>query len=252
MSQIGRELDGKVALITGGARVKGQGAAEGRLFASRGATVVLADVLDEEGERTAGGIEGADYVHLDVTSEIDWDSAVADVVGRHGRLDVLINNAGIARVGQLVNTTTEDWNLTVAVNQTGVFFGMRAAARAMIEAGNGGAIVNISSVAGLEGLFGSTAYGASKWAVRGMTKIAAKELGRHRIRVNSIHPGFIDTDMLDDGGYDEQQRAQMARQAPLGRLGDSDDIANMALYLVSEAAGFVTGQEFVVDGGWHG
>ncbi len=252
MAEIGRELEGKVALITGGARTKGQGAAEGRLFASRGATVILADVLDEEGERTAGEIEGAEYAHLDVTSEQEWDDVVADIIARHGRLDVLVNNAGIARMGQLVNTRVEDWDLTMAINQTGVFLGMRAGARAMIEAGNGGAIVNISSVAGMEGLFGSTAYGASKWAVRGMTKIAAKELGRHGIRVNSIHPGFIDTDMLAQGNFDEDQRAKMARSAPVGRLGVPEDIANMALYLVTDAASFVTGQEFVVDGGWHG
>ena len=134
--------------------------------------------------------------------------------------------------------------------------GMRAAARTMIEtdvkANGGGSIVNISSVAGMEGLFGSTSYGATKWAVRGMTKIAAKELGKHGIRVNSIHPGFIDTDMLADGNYDDDQLARMARRAPVGRIGTPDDIAGMALYLVSEAAGFVTGQEFVVDGGWHG
>jgi 3alpha(or 20beta)-hydroxysteroid dehydrogenase len=252
MAEIGKELAGQVALITGGARTKGQGAAEGRLFSARGATVVLADVLDEEGERTAGGIEGAEYAHLDVTSEQQWDDVVADVMARHGRLDVLVNNAGIARMGQLVNTSVDDWDLTLAVNQTGVFLGMRAAARAMIEAGNGGAIVNISSVAGMEGLFGSTAYGASKWAVRGMSKIAAKELGRHGIRVNSIHPGFIDTDMLAQGNFDDDQRAKMARSAPVGRLGVPEDIANMALYLVSDDASFVTGQEFVVDGGWHG
>ena len=251
-TEMGEELAGKVALITGGARTKGQGAAEGRLFASRGATVVLADVLDEEGERTAGEIERAEYAHLDVTSEQEWDDVVADVMGRHGRLDVLVNNAGIALMGQLVNTTVDDWNLTMAVNQTGVFLGMRAGARAMIEAGDGGAIVNISSVAGMEGLFGSTAYGASKWAVRGMTKVAAKELGRHGIRVNSVHPGFIDTDMLAQGNFDDEQRARMARSAPVGRIGVPDDIANMVLYLVTDAAGFVTGQEFVVDGGWHG
>ena len=246
------ELAGKVALITGGARTKGQGAAEGRLFASRGATVVLADVLDEEGERTAGEIERAEYAHLDVTSEQEWDDVGADVMGRHGRLDVLVNNAGIALMGRLVYTTVDAWNLTMAVNQTGVFLGMRAGARAMIEAGDGGAIVNISSVAGMEGLFGSTAYGASKWAVRGMTKVAAKELGRHGIRVNSVHPGFIDTDMLAQGNFDDEQRARMARSAPVGRIGVPDDIANMVLYLVTDAAGFVTGQEFVVDGGWHG
>jgi 3alpha(or 20beta)-hydroxysteroid dehydrogenase len=252
MSEIGRELEGRVALITGGARTKGQGAAEGRLFASRGASVVLADVIDDEGERTAGEIDGAEYVHLDVSSEPEWDAVVADVVGRHGRLDILINNAGIARMGRLVNTTMDDWQLTMAVNQTGVFLGMRAGARAMIEAGNGGAIVNISSVAGMEGLFGSTAYGASKWAVRGMTKIAAKELGPKGIRVNSIHPGFIDTDMLAQGDFDDDALAKMARSAPVGRIGVPEDIAGMALYLVSDVSSFVTGQEFVVDGGWHG
>lgn len=252
MAEVGKELTGKVALITGGARTKGQGAAEGRLFASRGATVVLADVIDEEGERTAGEIENAEYAHLDVTSEQEWDDVVADIVARHGRLDVLVNNAGIAPVGQLINTTIEKWNLAVGVNQTGVFLGMRTAARAMIELGNGGAIVNISSVAGLEGIFGSTAYGASKWAVTGMTKIAAKELGRHKIRVNSVHPGFIETDMLDQINYTDEQMAKMARSTPVGRIGVPEDIANMVLYLVTDAAGFVTGQEFVVDGGMHG
>lgn len=252
MTTPGNELAGRVALISGGGRAKGQGAAEGRLFSARGATVILADVLDEEGERTAGSIEGAEYLHLDVTSESEWDAVVADIMARHGRLDVLINNAGIARMGRLVNTPMADWDVSIAVNQTGVFLGMRAAAKAMIEADNGGAIVNISSVAGMQGLFGSMAYGASKWAVRGMTKIAAKELGRHRIRVNSIHPGFIDTDMLAQGNFDEETRAKMARSAPIGRIGVPEDIANMALYLSSDAAGFVTGQEFVVDGGWHG
>ncbi len=252
-TEIGMELAGQVALITGGARAKGQGAAEGRLFASRGARVILADVIDEEGEATAGSIDGAEYVHLDVTSEESWDQVVADIIARHGRLDILVNNAGIARMGRLVNTTMEDWQITMAVNQTGVFLGMRAAARAMIDAGNGGAIVNISSVAGMQGLFGSTAYGASKWAVRGMTKIAAKELGRHQIRVNSIHPGFIDTDMLNQaGGLDDEQRAKMARSAPIGRIGLPEDIAGMAFYLVGPSSTWVTGQEFVVDGGWHG
>ncbi len=245
-------LQGKVALVTGGGRANGQGAAEGRLFAANGATVVLADVLDEEGERTAGGIEGAEYAHLDVTSESEWDAVVADIVARHGRFDILINNAGIARMSRLVNTNLDDWNTTLAVNQTGVFLGMRAGGRAMAEAGNGGSIVNISSVAGLEGLFGSTAYSATKWAVRGMTKVAAKELGKHQIRVNSIHPGFIDTDMLAQGGFDDDQMKRMARSSPLGRIGTPDDIANTALHLVSDATSWVTGQEFVVDGGYFG
>lgn len=246
------DLTGQVALISGGGRAKGQGAAEGRLFASQGATVILADVVDEEGERTAGEIEGVEYAHLDVTSESDWDSVVADIVARHGRLDILVNNAGIARMSRLVNTNLDDWDVTMAVNQTGVFLGMRAAGRAMIDAGNGGSIVNISSVAGLEGLFGSMAYSASKWAVRGMTKVAAKELGKHQIRVNSIHPGFIDTDMLAQGGFDDDQLKRMARSSPLGRIGSPEDIANTALHLVGGGSTWVTGQEFVVDGGYHG
>ncbi len=246
------ELSGKVALVTGGAKPKGQGAAEGRLFASKGATVVLADVIDEQGEQTAGGIEGAEYAHLDVASESEWDAVVADIMARHGRLDILVNNAGIARMARLVNATIEDWDKTMAVNQTGVFLGMRAAGRAMIEADNGGSIVNISSVAGLEGLFGSMAYSASKWAVRGMTKVAAKELGKHQIRVNSIHPGFIDTDMLAEGNFDDEQMKRLARSSPLGRIGTPEDIANTALHLVTDSSSWVTGQEFVVDGGYYG
>lgn len=244
-------LDGKVALISGGAR--GQGAEEGRILAAEGATVVLADVLDEQGERFAGE-HGCEYAHLDVTSEADWDAVVAEVVARHGRLDVLINNAGILRTARLVNQTLEDWNLVLAVNQTGVMLGMRAAARAMIEAGNGGSIINISSLAGLEGIFGSTAYGATKWAVRGMTKTAAKELGKHGIRVNSIHPGYIATDMTADfpAFTDDEARAKTERSVPLGRLGVPEDIARVALFLASEDSRYCTGQEYAVDGGLFG
>ncbi len=245
------KLQDRVALITGGAR--GQGAAEGRLFVAEGATVVLADVLDEEGERTAAEA-GAEYVHLDVASEEGWDAVVADIVARHGRLDVLVNNAGILRASQLVNQSLEEWNLVVAINQTGVFLGMRAAARAMVAAGNGGSIVNISSVAGLEGVFGSTAYSATKWAVRGMTKVAAKELGRHGVRVNSIHPGLIATEMT--AGFpafsNDEKRARAERNIPLRRVGVPEDIAEMVLFLASDASSYCTGQEFVVDGGSHG
>ncbi|MFN0028600.1 MAG: SDR family NAD(P)-dependent oxidoreductase, partial [Acidimicrobiales bacterium] len=142
------ELDGRVALVTGGAR--GQGAAEARIFAAEGATVVITDVLDDQGERTAGEI-GCDYLHLDVTSEEGWASVVADVVRRHGRLDILMNNAGIFQPARLVNTSTDLWNRTVAINQTGVFLGMRTVVPAMVDAGNGGSIINTSSIAGLEG-----------------------------------------------------------------------------------------------------
>ena len=241
-------LDGKVAIITGGAR--GQGAEEARLFAEAGARVVITDVLDEQGERTAGSVHGAEYLHLDVTSEASWEQVVADVVARHGRLDVLVNNAGIYSGGQLVNVRTEEWDRVIAVNQTGVFLGMRTAARAMIAAGNGGSIVNISSIAGMMGIFGGTAYGATKWAVRGMTKVAAKELGRHGIRVNSIHPGYIETDMLSEAGLDDQER--LARTVPLRRMGTVTDIASMALFLAGDTAAYCTGQEFIVDGGVFG
>jgi 3alpha(or 20beta)-hydroxysteroid dehydrogenase len=176
---------------------------------------------------------------------------VADVMARHGRLDVLVNNAGIYSAARLVNTTLQDWDRTIAVNQTGVFLGMRAGARAMVSAGNGGSIVNISSLAGVEGIFGSTAYGATKWAVRGLTKIAAKELGKHGIRVNSIHPGYIETDMLVQTGAMER-RDRLTRGVPLGRFGTPQNIAQTVLFLASDASSYTTGQEFVVDGGVHG
>jgi 3alpha(or 20beta)-hydroxysteroid dehydrogenase len=247
----GDMLAGKVALITGGAR--GQGAAEGRLFTDEGATVVLADVLDSDGEQTAKEIGGT-YQHLDVASEEEWDTVVADVMATHGRLDVVVNNAGIFRAARLVEESVEQWDLIIAINQTGVFLGMRAAAKAMIEAGHGGSIVNISSVAGLEGIFGSMAYSASKWAVRGMTKVAAKELGRFGIRVNSIHPGLIETPMTADfpAVVDDEKRRRGQKRTPLGRYGVPEDIANMALFLAGEGSSYCTGQEFVVDGGVHG
>ncbi|MFT3853778.1 MAG: glucose 1-dehydrogenase [Ilumatobacteraceae bacterium] len=248
MSQANWSLAGKVALITGGAH--GQGAAEGRLFAEAGATVVLADVLDDDGAATAASI-GAQYVHLDVTSEEEWETVVDDVVASHQRLDVLVNNAGILRTAVITKETLAQWEQVLAVNQTGVFLGMRTAARAMIAAGNGGSIVNISSVAGLRGTFGSVSYTASKWAVRGMTKVAAKELGRYGIRVNSVHPGLIETDMVADFPemHDDERRRKTERSTPLQRLGTPDDVANVVLFLAGDGAGYCTGQEFTVDGG---
>jgi 3alpha(or 20beta)-hydroxysteroid dehydrogenase len=240
--RVGNRLEDRVALITGGAR--GQGAAEAKLFVDEGATVVITDVLKEDGERTAGEL-GCEFLEHDVSSEERWESVVAEVVNRHGRLDVLVNNAGILHAGRLVNTRTEDWDRVIAINQTGVFFGMRAVAPTMTEQGTG-SIVNISSVAGLEGMFGSMAYTASKFAVRGMTKVAAKELGPSGVRVNSVHPGLIDTDMTTD--FPKQQ---MLRAVPIGREAEPAEVAALVLFLASDESGYCTGQEFVVDGGMH-
>lgn len=237
-------LAGKVCLITGGAR--GQGAAEAELFAAEGATVWLTDVQDTHGEALAARIGGA-YRHLDVVDEAGWDALVDAIVARDGRIDVLINNAGIFRSNRLIDTSLDEFERVMAVNCRGVFLGMRAVARIMREAGKG-SIVNISSLAGMKGAAGAFAYGTSKWAVRGMTKSAAVELGRRGIRVNSIHPGVIDTDMAAQlpGGTD-----QMARGVPLGRIADAREVANLALYLASDESSYSTGAEFVVDGGLY-
>ena len=244
-------LDGKVALITGGAR--GQGAEEGRLFSAEGASVILTDVLDDEGERTAGGIAGCEYRHLDVRSESEWEAVVADVIARHGQLDVLVNNAGIDLIKRLADTTVDEFERVVAINQLGVFLGMRTVARALMAAGRPGSIVNISSVAGLEGVFGHGAYTGTKFAVRGLTKVAAKEWGKAGIRVNSVHPGLIETPMTADlrAFNDPDTRSRAERNIPLGRVGQSIDIANMVLFLASDESSYCTGQEFTVDGGVH-
>ena len=215
--------------------------------------MILTDVLDEEGKRTAADLERAQYMHLDVRSEQEWEATVGAVVARHGRVDVLINNAGIDLAKRFELTTLEDWNRVVAINQTGVFLGMRTVAREMIAAKTGGSIVNISSVAGMEGVKGRGAYGSTKWAVRGMTKVGANEWGDRGIRVNSIHPGIIETPMTAGlrAFTDADVRARTERTIPLGRVGQAIDIAYMALFLASDESAYCTGQEFVVDGGVH-
>ena len=239
-------LEGKTALITGGAR--GQGAAEATLFAAEGANVVLTDVLDEDGERTADAI-GADYLHHDVTSEAEWAAAVAHAVALHGGVDVLINNAGIYAQTTLIGGDLEEYRRVIEVNQMGVFLGMREVAPVMIERG-GGSIINISSVGGMRGGGGSFAYTASKWAVRGMTKSAAVRLGPHGIRVNSIHPGLIDTPMLGETRMaNPDTLEQMLGQIPLGRIAQPGEVAKLALFLASDDSAYSTGSEFLVDGG---
>jgi NAD(P)-dependent dehydrogenase (short-subunit alcohol dehydrogenase family) len=243
-------LDGKVALISGGAR--GQGAAEGKLFAREGAKVVLGDVLDAEGQQTAREIQAAGgaalYVHLDVTQEADWQGAVDTAVRNFGKLNILVNNAGILRMEGIEDTTLEIWNRVVAVNQTGVFLGMKHAIPAMRQA-SGGSIINISSVAGLVGGGGAAAYTATKGAVRILTKTAAISYAKENIRANSIHPGIITTLMVTEG-IDPEARKLFEQVTPLGRAGTVDEIANGALFLASDESSYMTGAELVIDGGF--
>jgi 3(or 17)beta-hydroxysteroid dehydrogenase len=249
---IAPRLSGKVALVSGGAR--GIGAATARLFAQEGARVVLGDLLDPEGrivevEIVAGGGEAA-FVHLDVTSERDWDHAVGMAASRFGRLDILVNNAGIGGAGRLEDTTLEDWNRVMDVNAKGVFLGTKAAIPAMRRAG-AGSIVNISSQLGLVGMDDSSPqYQASKGAVRLLTKLTALQYAKERIRANSVHPGPIVTPMTAGRRADPATRERMVSRIPLGRYGEADEVAYGVLYLASDEARFVTGSELVIDGGW--
>jgi len=236
-------LEGCVALITGAASARGQGAAEATLLAREGATVVLADITDAEGQDTANTIgESASYRHLDVTSEADWADVVSWVLESHGRFDVLVNNAGIWFAKSLEETTTDDYHRVVEINQTSVFLGMRAVVPTMRAAGHG-SIVNISSLAGLRGTKVPFAYAASKWAVRGMSRAAAAELAPHGIRVNAVFPGYVDTGMINAG------HEEIAQRVPLGgRLAAPEEIEEVVLFLASDASRYMTGAELVVDG----
>ena len=245
----GDRLAGRVALISGGSR--GQGAAEARLFAAEGAAVVIGDVLDAEGEALAADVgDRARFVHLDVRRPEEWQAAVDLATSAFGGLDVLVNNAGVFRLASIEETTPEDYMALIEVNQLGVFLGMRAVIPPMTVAGCG-SIVNISSIDGLVGMAGAVSYVASKFAVRGMTKVAALELGPRGIRVNSIHPGGVDTPMireLDLGGVTVDGTGAMSR-VPLGRIGTPEDIARVALFLAGDDSAYCTGAELTVDGG---
>ena len=245
-------LAGKVALISGGAR--GMGAVEARLFAREGARVVIGDILDAEGRRVESEIRAAGgeaaYVRLDVTAEADWTSAVAAAVSRFGKLDVLVNNAGIGGHGRLEDTTLEAWTRVMAVNATGVFLGSKAAIPAMRAAG-GGSIVNISSQLGLVGMDNSSPqYQASKGAVRLLTKLTALQYAKDKIRANSVHPGPIVTPMTEARRADPETYRLMVSRIPLGRYGEPEEVAFGVLYLASDESSFVTGSELVIDGGW--
>jgi len=244
-------LENKVALISGGAR--GMGAAEARLFASEGAKVVIGDVLDEEGRQTEAEINetGGEclFVRLDVTSENNWQEIVAATVARFGKLDILVNNAGIARPGTVEETTSELWETIMDINAKGVFLGTRAAIPEMRKAG-GGSIINISSIYGLVGSGGSTAYPASKGAVRLLTKSTAIQYAGEGIRANSVHPGYISTPMTEAIGVDPDRNQRILASTPLGRWGEPEDVAYGVLFLASDESSFMTGSELVIDGGW--
>jgi cyclopentanol dehydrogenase len=246
------KLDGKVALISGGAR--GQGAAEAETFAREGAKVVFGDIRDDEGKKVAAAIHAAGgdavYVHLDVTREMDWQSAVETAVTRYGRLHILINNAGIVipRV-PIEERTVEEWDRVMAVNARGVFLGTKHCIPVM-RRGGGGSIVNISSVAGIgQSLHQEPAYAASKGAVRIFTKVTASQHAKDGIRCNSVHPGPVDTDMLHSAMPDPEVLRQRMQRVPLGRMGRVEEIVTLVLYLASDDSAWVTGSEIVIDGG---
>jgi 3alpha(or 20beta)-hydroxysteroid dehydrogenase len=237
-------FDGSVVLISGAAR--GQGAAEAKAFAAEGATVVLGDVLDDEGRAVAGEIgPSASYVHLDVTSEQSWQQAV----GGLDRLDVLVNNAGVGSFARVDEIELGEFDRVMDINVTGTLLGIKTCAPLLRE--SGGSIVNISSISGLKGAAESAAYVTSKWAVRGLTKAAAVDLAPGGVRVNSVHPGVIDTPMVMRAGKTREE--VLERHLPkllFPRLGTPDDVVPVVLFLASRDAGYVTGAEIVVDGGW--
>ncbi|MEC9014615.1 MAG: SDR family oxidoreductase [Chloroflexota bacterium] len=230
------------------------GAFEAELFVQEGAKVVICDVRDDEGDALAKKIVDrggeAAFVHLDVTSESDWAAAVREAVERYGKLDVLVNNAGVSARGSIEETSPDDWDRVMDINAKGVFLGTRSAIPEMRKAG-GGSIINISSQLGLVGMGESSPqYQASKGAVRIFSKSAAIQYAHEGIRVNSVHPGPIITPMTEARRSDEVVRQRMISRIPLGRYGESEDVAYGVLYLASDESSFVTGSELVIDGGW--
>lgn len=240
-------LNGKTAIITGAAR--GQGAATAELFAKAGARVFLTDILIEAGEAAAAEIgEAASFRPLDVSSQQDWARLVAEVEGAEGKIDILVNNAAIANSIPFLELPSDTLDRTIAVNVKGTILGMQAVLPGMIERG-GGTIVNISSVNGLRGTGGAVAYDATKWAVRGMSKSVALEFADRGIRVNTVHPGAIDTPMLNPASGDMSGLAKSFR-IPMGRVGESSEVAYATLFLASDAASYISGAELAVDGAW--
>ncbi|NYD68342.1 glucose 1-dehydrogenase [Agromyces atrinae] len=233
-------VSGKVALISGGAR--GMGASHARLLVEEGAKVVIGDILDADGEALAAELgDAVRYVHLDVTDYAQWEAAVATAVDAFGRLDIVVNNAGIANFAPIEDYTLEAWDQIIAINLTGVFYGIKSAVPALKESG-AGSIINISSTAGLQGYEALPGYNAAKFGVRGLSKNAALDLGKYNIRVNSVHPGVIRTPMTDSLETPQNHVA-------LHRVGEPIELSNLILFLASDESSFSTGAEFVADGG---
>jgi 3alpha(or 20beta)-hydroxysteroid dehydrogenase len=242
---VGR-LNGRVAIVTGAAR--GMGASHARALVQEGARVVLTDVLEDEGSRMAKQLgESALFVAHDVSSLADWERVVATAEREFGDVGILVNNAGIGFAGPIEDTTEADYRRVIDVNQVGVFLGMKSVLASMTRAG-GGSIINISSVAGLTGQPNNLSYTASKWAITGMTRATAKEFAPRGIRVNSIHPGLVDTPILNSPNADEIIKAAAAFAA-LGRIGRPEEVSAVVLFLASDDSSFVTGSAYVVDGG---
>jgi cyclopentanol dehydrogenase len=241
-------LDGKVALITGASR--GQGETEARLFAREGARVVLTDVLVDLGQQVANSIHTgggeALFLQLDVANPDEWNEVVRHTVQTYNRFDILVNNAGIAQRGGVEDTSVEDWDRTMDINAKGVFLGMKYAIPAMLQNG-GGSVINISSTSGIVGFPGGTAYHSAKGAVRLLTKVAAAEYAKRGVRVNSIHPGLIETPMTDNMAASRMQL--LLERTPMGRKGTPMEIAYGVLFLASDESSFMTGAELVIDGG---
>ena len=239
-----KDFRDRVVVVTGGA--SGIGKALSKAFLAEGAKVVLGDILDEKGEALAAELcateaGSASYIHLDVTQADEWEAAVATTVNDFGRLNVLVNNAGTVALGMIGQFDMVKWQKVIDVNLTGTFLGMQASVEAMKAAG-GGSIINISSIEGLRGAVMVHPYVASKWAVRGLTKSAALELGQFNIRVNSVHPGFIRTPMT-------KHFPDNMLRIPLGRPGQPDEVATFVVFLASDESRYSTGAEFVMDGG---
>lgn len=236
-------LSGKVAIVTGAAQ--GQGAAEARQLAACGARVVLGDVLESEGVAVAEEIgEAALFVRHDVAESRDWDNMVSAALQAFGRVDVLVNNAALYRVHRLDEQTYEEFDRILRINLLGAFLGMQAVLEPMRRAG-GGAIINTSSQAGMEGIAGHAAYGSAKWGLRGLSRTAAVELGPDGIRVNTVCPGSIDTAMTGHRGHEPGSHPV----APLGRRGTPEEVADLVTFLASDSASYLTGNEFPIDGG---